>query len=116
MGKKTPLQRVREEHGDKEKLVDKLVDLVDRGDEDKAAFRRRLLAASNTKLLRLHHVSSELKSRFGSKDGLVDAILGLMNRGKDADYRNKLNGQTPVRLLSIHRARQKKARASVRAG
>lgn len=111
MATMTPLQQVTQHHGGKDKLVDKLVDLLDRGDEDKNAFRRRLLAAPNSKLLRLHRVASELKERFGSKDKLVDALLGLMNRGKDGDYRAKLQRMTPVRLMSLHRTWEKKARA-----
>jgi hypothetical protein len=112
MARTTPLQQVNKDHGGKDKLVDKLVDLLDRGDEDKASFRRRLLAAPNSKLLRLHNTVNEIKERFGSRDGLVDALLGLMNRAKDGDYRAKLQSLTPVRLMGLHRAWEKKSRAS----
>lgn len=114
MSKKTPLQRVTEQHGGKDKLVDKLVDLVDRGDEDKAEFRSRLRAAPNSKLLRLHGVSTEVKERFGSKDKLVDSLVGLMSRPKDKDYRNKLQGLNSVRLLSMHRTWEKKSKQAER--
>jgi len=112
MAPKTPLQRVKEEHGGKEKLADRLVDLIERGDEDKAELRKRLLAAANSKLLRLHKVFSELQGRFGSKDKLVDALLELMKRSKDQDYRTKLSGMTPGRLLDLYRAQQRRTKAA----
>lgn len=105
---KAPLQLVNELHGGKEKLVDKLMGLLDRGDESKDEFRRRLLAAPNSKLLRLFNVVTEIKEQFGDKEKLVDAILGLMNRAKDNDYREKLLSFSPTRLFDLHRSWQKK--------
>jgi len=110
MASKTPLQTVNEQHGGKEKLVDTLVDKLDRGDEDKADFRKRLLAASNSKLLRLLDVATELKERFGGKSKLVESLLGLMNRTKDKDYREKLVKLSPVRLVAMYRDWDKKVR------
>ncbi len=107
-----PLQQVKDQHGGKEKLVDKLLGLVDRGEESKDDLRSRLLSASNAKLLRLFAVSTEMKEKFGSKEKLVDALLGLLNRVKDSDYREKLLTLSPTRLLDIYRSRQKKAKPS----
>lgn len=115
--KKSPLTRVKEQFGTKEKLVDELVampeSIIDRhGDKD--AFQDRLLAAANTKLLRLHHVGKTVQTRWGSKEGLVEALLALQNRGKDSHYRNKLATQTISRLYdrmtSLERT-QKRAQA-----
>ncbi|MBK8481902.1 MAG: hypothetical protein IPL40_12095 [Proteobacteria bacterium] len=112
MAPKTPLQRVKEEHGGKEKLADRLLELIERGDEDKAELRKRLLAAANSKLLRLHQVVSEVQQRFGSKEKLLDALLDAMKRSKDQDYRAKLRGMTPARLLDLYRAQQRRNKAA----
>ncbi len=107
MATASPLQQVTEKHGGKEKLVDKLLGLVDRGEESKDDLRTRLLSASNAKLLRLFAVTTEMKEKFGSKEKLVDALLGLMNRVKDGDYREKLLSLAPTRLLDLYRSRHR---------
>ena len=43
-----PLARVKEEFGGKDKLVDKIVGVLDSGDESKDELRKRLLGVSNT--------------------------------------------------------------------
>ena len=96
MTKKTPFQTVRDLHGTKEQLVEKIVDVLERGDEDKDTLKERLQTSSNTKLLRLLDTATLVKSTFGSKEKLVDAILAAMGRKKDADYRQKLLGLTPA--------------------
>jgi hypothetical protein len=92
--KKSPLAQVKDQFGSKEKLVDALIALpesvLDRGEDDKDAFRKRLLGAANSKLLRLHKTGKAVSERWGSKDKLVDAILSLGKRTKDQDYRGKL--------------------------
>ncbi len=105
--KKSPFKRVMEEHGGKEKLVDAIVDVLERGDEDKDALKTRLQTSSNSKLLRLYETATSVRERFGSKDKLVDAILHLMGRGKDKDYRQKLLTYSPARLLDMHRSRER---------
>jgi len=109
MAKKTPLQVVEADHGGKEKLVDKLVGLLDRGDESKDEFRSRLSAMANSKLLRLHSAAATIKDQFGNKEKLVDALLELTKRVKDLDYKDRLLDHTPVRLLSLYHAAEKRA-------
>lgn len=109
MGKQTPLQEVTEVHGGKEKLVETLMGLLDRGEESKDDFRTRLVAMANSKLLRLHRTMTEISQRFTNVDGLVDATLVLMSKAKDKDYREKLLSLTPVRLLGLHVDWQKRA-------
>ena len=46
--KKSPLARVKEEFGGKDKLVDKIVGVLDSGDESKDELRKRLLGVANT--------------------------------------------------------------------
>jgi hypothetical protein len=92
--KKPPLSQVKEQFGTKEQLVDALTALpegvLSRADDDKDAFRTRLLTAANSKLLRLHQMGRAVADRWGSKDKLVDALLTLQRRNKDESYRTKL--------------------------
>jgi len=116
--KKSPLAQVKDSFGSKEKLVDALVSLpegvLDRA-EDKDAWKQQLLTAANAKLLKLHTVGSQVSKRFGSKEKLVDALLGLQKRGKDQDFRSKLVtlpiGKLYDRYLSVERS-AKRAQAS----
>lgn len=109
----TPLQTVKSEHGSKEALVDKLVPLLDRQpDEAEPAFRERLLRVPNSKLLRLWEREQTVRSRFGSREALVDAIIELraaQGLRPDADYRRKILTRSTGQLLSIHRGLKKKA-------
>ena len=82
--------------------------MLDRGDEDKDDFRQRLAGASNSKLLRLYDTASQQKERFGSNEKLIDALLKLMRRSKDTDYREKLARMQPSQLLGMHQALTKK--------
>jgi hypothetical protein len=106
----SPFKRVAEEHGGKEQLVDKIVEVLERGDEDKDALKKRLQTSSNTKLVKLLAAATELKDKFGSKEKLVDAILVHMNRTKDGDYRKKLQSYTAARLLDMHSAKAAKGK------
>ena len=117
--KKSPLSLVKEKFGEKEKLVDALLampsSIVERG-EDQDAARKTLLSAANSKLLRMHNTGSAVAKRFGSKDKLVDAILTLQKRGKDADYRNSLGnvsvGKLYDRLTVLERGARRDAAAA----
>lgn len=103
--KKTPLQQVKEQFGSKEALAKKLIPLLDRReDEDAEEFERRVATASNKQLLRLWASEEAVKTRFGSKDKLVDAIVKARFDGKDnADYRAKITNYSKTRLLDLHR-------------
>jgi hypothetical protein len=104
--KKSPFRVVMDDHGGKEKLVEKIVGVLERGEEDKDALTTRLQTSSNSKLLRLLASATEVRDTFGSKEKLVDAILASMGRQKDADYRQKLLSHSPSRLLDLHHARK----------
>jgi hypothetical protein len=114
--KKTPLQQVAD-LGGKDKLVDKLSDLLEKGEESKDELKQRLLAASNAKLLRLHGIASEIKSKFnGSREKLVEAILGKLNKVKDADYKAKMLSFTPGRLLDLYRSVERRVGGAKKKG
>lgn len=116
--KKTPMQTVTETHGDKEKLVNKILAhvgrVVARGEETGEAQKKRLLAASSAKLLRLERTLAAIEKQFGSRDKLADAYVALVGRVKDVDYRRAVGSYPPGRLLDMfmsaeRRVKRKKA-------
>jgi hypothetical protein len=108
--KLTPVQQQQEQHGGKEKLVDKLVSLlgsIQKSDEDKDTIKTRLLAASNKKLLRLLEVGNSIKDKFGSIEKLAEETARAAGRAKDAPYIAKLKTFAPARLLDLFRVSSK---------
>ncbi len=109
MSSKTPLARVKEQFGDKTKLVEAVQKLggddlwVARTNENKG-----LAHVSNAKLLRLHRVLSEVKEKFGTREKLVDAILELEKRTKDAGYKQRLSAWPVPRLYDTYRSTAKR--------
>src|SRR5262245_57406331 len=102
---KTPLELVNQEHGGKEKLVDKILGSMEPdGEEDKADLKRRLLGASNKKLLRLLRNAQALKEKYGSREKLVGQVAGALGRVKDTDFVKRLDGYTQGRLLDLARS------------
>ena len=95
-----PLARVKEEFGGKDKLVDKIVGVLDSGEESKDELRKRLLGVSNTKLIRLFSVATKTKQA-GGHDKLVATTAEKLNRAKDKDYVAKLDEYSDARLLDI---------------
>jgi hypothetical protein len=109
MSSNSPLARVKEEFGGKDKLVDKLVGLVDAGDESKDDLRRRLLGAANSKLLRLHVVATKVKEQ-GGHDKLAAAAAAGAGHGKDKDYVAKLGSFSNGRLVDMLEASDRRAK------
>ncbi|HEV3030391.1 MAG TPA: hypothetical protein VG319_02055 [Polyangia bacterium] len=105
----SPLARVKEEFGGKDKLVDKLVGLVDAGDEPKDDLRKRLLGAANSKLLRLHVVATKVKAQ-GGHDQLAAAAAAGVGHGKDKDYVSKLESFSNGRLVDMLEAAERRAK------
>jgi hypothetical protein len=119
MSTKSPLARVKQEFGGKDKLVDKIVGLVDTGDEPKDDLRKRLLGAANGKLMRVFAVATRVKQE-GGHDKLVATAAQSLNRAKDKDYVEKLGSFSDARLLDMldvseRRNKRKAARASAAA-
>jgi hypothetical protein len=108
--KTSPIQQVKANFGDKAKLVSAVQSLatdalwLDRVNPDKG-----LAKVSNTKLLRLHAALTRAKEQFGSRDGLVGAVLTLGKRGKDEGYKTHLASFPVPRLLDLHDSLSKKA-------
>jgi hypothetical protein len=111
--KKSPLAIVKERFGDdrkaaKAKLVQAVrtagADLwVDKGDE--SALDR----VSNAKLIHLETVFKAIKKDLGSRAKLVDALLDVEKRSKDAGYRSHLEKQSTLRLWDRLSTLKKKA-------
>jgi len=111
MSQKSPLAIVNDTFGAKDKLVDKMVGLLDRGDESKDDLRKRLSSAANVKLLHLHEVATTVKEKYGSHDGLVEQVAKSLGRSKDKPFVERLAAYSDARLVDLARAserRQKK--------
>lgn len=107
MATKSPLARVKEEFGGKDKLVDKIVGLLGSGDEPKDEMRRRLLGAANKKLIRLHGVANQVKD-LGGREALAGAAAQELGRAKDKDYVTKLGTFSSGRLVDMLEAARKR--------
>lgn len=105
MAKKSPLTRVKEEHGSKAELAKKVLGFLNRpeDEEDVAAFNHRVETMSNRKLLRLWDAQQVLDGKFSSKDALASAITKARFPGGNADYERKISGFTVPKLLDLAR-------------
>jgi|ETNmetMinimDraft_14_1059893.scaffolds.fasta_scaffold13017_3 hypothetical protein len=101
--KKSPKQLVNDQFGSRAKLVDEILNLLGSDKDDRTSAR--LKATKNSQLVRLHEVLTTVKSEFGSKDKLVEAIASakFAPNKPDADYSKKISGYTQKRLLDLHR-------------
>jgi hypothetical protein len=109
MPAKTPLAVVKDKFGDKKKLVEAVEKLtgealwVSRTNKDKG-----LAHVSNAKLLKLHATFTEVKEKFGTREKLIDAIVEIEKRTKDAGYRQHLSAWPVPRLYDTYRSLQKR--------
>jgi hypothetical protein len=115
--KNSPVSAVKEQFQTKEKLVEAVQKLatpelwLDRVNSAKGLGR-----VSNQKLLRLHALLTDIKSRFGNRSKLIGSILELEKRGKDAGYQQRLEGYALPRLVDLHQSLdRKKARKEAKA-
>jgi hypothetical protein len=116
MSSKTPLARVKETFGDKEKLVASLEKLT--GDDlwvKRTNESKGLAHVSNAKLLKLHATFTEVKEKFGTREKLIDAILELEKRTKDAGYKQRLSAWPVPRLYDAYKSIAKRLGAATKA-
>jgi hypothetical protein len=107
--KTSPIQQVKQNFGDKAKLVSAVQALAtDALWLDRVNPEKGLAKVSNAKLLRLHAALSRAKEQFGSRDNLVGAVLNLGKRAKDDGYKARLAGYPVPRLLDLHDSLNKK--------
>jgi len=104
---KSPHQVVRERFKDKAGLVSAVRSLatddlwIDRLNEDKGLER-----VSNAKLLHLYEVLTAVKKEFGSRGSMVDALLKLEKREKDAEYRTRFESWPTPRIYDYYQSRR----------
>src|SRR5690349_11222929 len=112
MASRSPLAIVKEKFGDKDKLVEAVKafmsdDLwVKRTSQDRGK-ERGIEYVSNAKLLRLHATFSEVKEKFGTRDKLIEAVLELEKRTKDAGYKKRLEGYPVPRLYDMYKSQKR---------
>ena len=113
---KSPSATVKEQFGDKAKLVAALGpftndDLwVKRVNENKGLER-----VSNAKLLKLFNVLTVVKDKFGTRTKLVDAICEVEKRAKDEGYKQRLLGYPVPRLYDLYTSAARRAGVKVAA-
>ncbi len=112
MSNKSPLALVNEKFGGKDKLVDKLVGLLE-SDTSKEELRERLLTVSNTKLVRLHDVANAVREA-GGREKLLAGAASALKRDKDKDYVAKLGTLTTKRLFDVTKTAEKRSKAAAR--
>ena len=107
---KSPLALVKEEFGDKEKLVAAVRKLAE---QDLWVARENsekgLAHVSNAKLLRLFRIFTEVKEKFGTRAKLIDAILDVEKRTKDAGYKTRLEKFPVPRLYDMYKTALKRS-------
>jgi hypothetical protein len=117
MAVKSPLAVVKDRFGDKAKLVEAVKAFVNedlwlgRTSTDRGKTKG-LENVSNTKLLRLHLIFSEVKDKFGTRAKLIDAIVDSEKRGKDAGFRKRLEEYPVPRLYDLYKSSAKRAKAA----
>jgi len=108
---KTPLQEVKERFGDKASLVKQVEAMFSKDDLfiEKLNEDKGLDSVSNSHLLKLFEVGTQIKEKFGSREKLVEAIVEAENRTKDEGYRARLDGFPLPRLWDYYASSQKRA-------
>lgn len=107
----SPLARVKSKFGGKKELVSQIKALAT-GElwANEASDEKALGSISNAKLLHLFDTLTEAKSRFGSRDKLIDAVIAAEGRTKDADYRKHFSGWSVARLFDSLKSNEKGAK------
>jgi hypothetical protein len=113
MAMKTPLQTVNEMHGGKEKLVEKLMGLIEKGELEAEELKARLMSASNKKLLRLLRIAETVKQKFGTPQKLAEAVAAALGRAKDSDYVRRLGEFSTGRLLDMAHSLERRVGSAI---
>ena len=106
--KASPLKKVAEEFGGKDKLVDEILSLVKKpSDLTKDQFKKKLRRQSNRKLMILLAREKTLKERYGSREKLIEEIAGAKGKKSgDQEYKRRLDAKTTGQLLDLARRNQ----------
>jgi len=110
--KKTPQQIVKDTYGDKGKLIDAVVGLVEAdGEETAEQHKRRLRNVSNAKLLHLIALGERVKE-LGGRDAIVKQILELKRQPKDHEYADHLRKLALGRIVDLLQSLQRRGKRS----
>ena len=113
--KKSPIEIMKDTFKDKETLVERVLGVLPAGDQDAEALKKKLLGASNKKLLRLLAVGSEIKSKYGSAEKLAEVAAAALGKAKDQAYVGKLTAianRTPARVLDLLKTATARSKAT----
>jgi len=111
MANTTPLQITKEKYGSKEALIDALLPLIDKfDDESDDDAKKRLKYVANRKLLHLLALGERAKE-LGGRDGMVKTIAELKGQPKDNEYTDFLKRRTLGQLVDQVTALQKAAKS-----
>jgi hypothetical protein len=114
--KTPPLKAVKDRFGDKQKLVSAVKGLAT--DElwlKRVNDEKGLDSVSNAKLLRLHDTLTQVKKDFGSRAKLIESILTLSKRSKDAGLKSSLEKYPTPRLVDLQTSAARRAKAAPKA-
>ncbi len=109
---KGPIALVKDQFGDKKKLVAAVEALAD-GDLwlGRTASHKGLAHVSNAKLLKLHATFGAVKKQFGTRAKLVAAVLEIEKRAKDEGYKTRLETFPVPRLWDLFKSAEKRSGA-----
>ncbi len=110
---KSPLSLVKDQFGDKAKLV-AAVEALAKSDDlwvSRLNADKGLAHVSNAKLLRLHATFKAVEAKFGTRAKLIDAIAEIEKRAKDAGYKTRLAAYPVPRLWDMYQSASKRAAA-----
>ena len=116
MASKSPLEIVKERFGEKAKLIEAVKAFateelwVARTNADRGGDRG-LEHVSNAKLIKLHDTFAAVKEKFGTRDKLIEAILVLEKRSKDAGFKKHLEAYPVPRLFDRYKTAAKREKA-----
>jgi hypothetical protein len=109
--KKTPLQKINEKFGSKEKLVEELNALFSKGDLfiDRLNEDKGLACVANAKLIKLFDTAQAVKEKFSTRDQLIEDLLKKLNRSKDEGLKSKFENWGLPRLWDYYKSIERKA-------
>ncbi|MBI5512246.1 MAG: hypothetical protein HY909_00670 [Deltaproteobacteria bacterium] len=115
MATATPLAQVKSLAGTKKDLVEQVKALATEPYwVSKMKREESWNRLSNTQLLRLRKVLTDVRTRFASRAELLDALATAEGHGKDADWKKGRAVWPLPRLLDALRAAEKRQRAAAR--
>ena len=108
--KKTPLQKINEQFGSKDKLVSELKAMFDKGDLfiERLNADKGLASVANAKLLKLYETAQVVKEKFGTRDKLIADLLEKLGKSKDTGLKERFDNWGLPRLWDYHKSVAKK--------